>query len=145
MFEVSCQTPKQQRKSHCGIVNFDADRIAPIETLNARPARQWPWKKSRVFLTAMLLVCKSQGVRSGVKLARWAMMTMAIGDANAVSAAGTSQDAALVVLLRAENERLKEDLAKIQGNLADSVALNLTNIENCRSIEAICVELAGDS
>ena len=56
-----------------------------------------------------------------------------------------SQADALVGMLRSENVRLKKGLANIQTNLADSVALNTTNIENCKKIESTCTELADDS
>lgn len=56
-----------------------------------------------------------------------------------------SEDAGIVQMLREENLRLKRDLANIQGNLAGSVTLNTTNIENCRRIEETCRDLAIDS
>lgn len=41
--------------------------------------------------------------------------------------------------------RLKQALAAIQANLAKSVELNTTNIENCQRIESSCTELVQDS
>ncbi|WP_146462393.1 hypothetical protein [Rubripirellula tenax] len=35
-------------------------------------------------------------------------------------------------------------MANIQANLAGSVTLNTTNIENCKQIEVTCSELASD-
>lgn len=52
---------------------------------------------------------------------------------------------ALVAILRAENAQLKQGLANIQTNLANSVALNRTNIDNCREVESTCDGLAEDS
>lgn len=57
----------------------------------------------------------------------------------------TEQVEALVLILRSENERLKKGLANIQANLANSVALNTTNIGNCKQIESTCAELADNS
>ncbi len=58
---------------------------------------------------------------------------------------GKASAEALIAILRSENERLKQGLANIQSNLANSVALNTTNIKNCRQTETTCAELAADS
>ena len=57
----------------------------------------------------------------------------------------TSDAVALVEILREENLRLKQGLANIQANLANSVSLNTTNIDNCQEIESTCEKLADDS
>lgn len=51
----------------------------------------------------------------------------------------------LVEILRNENLQLKQGLAKIQSNLAESVTVNGENIDNCRHIEENCRQLAKES
>jgi ubiquinone biosynthesis protein UbiJ len=48
----------------------------------------------------------------------------------------------LVEILKQENVHLKQGLAKIQANLAESVTENTENIANCRRIEDNCQRLA---
>ncbi|MCA9063766.1 MAG: CZB domain-containing protein [Planctomycetaceae bacterium] len=51
----------------------------------------------------------------------------------------------LVAILKSENLHLKQGLINVQSNLADSVAVNTENIENCRTIEQNCDQLARES
>ncbi|MEZ6063435.1 MAG: methyl-accepting chemotaxis protein [Planctomycetaceae bacterium] len=54
-------------------------------------------------------------------------------------------DDQLTQVLRQENVQLKAGLVNIQSNLADSVAVNVENIDNCRQIEEQCNQLATES
>ena len=51
----------------------------------------------------------------------------------------------LVEVLKNENARLKQGLTNIQTNLAESVAINSDNIENCQQIEENCSQLSTES
>jgi methyl-accepting chemotaxis protein len=56
-----------------------------------------------------------------------------------------SQTSGLVEMLRSENLQLKQGLVNIQSNLAESVAVNSENIDNCRQIEENCSRLSEES
>lgn len=64
---------------------------------------------------------------------------------NAVTESAPFDANAMVRILREENLRLKQGLVNIQSNLAESVAVNKENIENCRRIEDNCLRLADES
>jgi hypothetical protein len=61
------------------------------------------------------------------------------------SAQPTEESQGRIEVLRSENVHIKKGLANVQGNLARCVALNATNIENCKCIEKDCSQLASDS
>lgn len=56
-----------------------------------------------------------------------------------------AHSAGVIEILRQENLQLKSGLANVQTNLADSVAVNVENIDNCREIEDHCARLAEES
>ena len=51
----------------------------------------------------------------------------------------------LVQVLKKENLQLKKGLVNIQSNLAESVAVNRENIQNCKQIEENCARLFEES
>lgn len=51
----------------------------------------------------------------------------------------------LVDVLKTENLQLKQGLVNIQSNLAESVAVNAENIQNCGQIEDNCSQLSAES
>ena len=51
----------------------------------------------------------------------------------------------LVEVLKNENVQLKQGLARVQSNLAESVSVNSENINTCRQIEENCRQLATES
>ena len=51
----------------------------------------------------------------------------------------------LIEILLRENLRLKQALARVQSNLAESVSENTENIENCRQVEINCQRLSEES
>ena len=52
---------------------------------------------------------------------------------------------ALISVLRSEHVGLRDGLARVQSNLAESVAVNSENIENLRHVETTCRSLAVES
>ena len=67
-----------------------------------------------------------------------------VADSSAVEQA-ESRISSLIEILRCENEQLKQGLANIQSNLAESVAVNTENISNFRMIESNCQQLSTES
>ena len=62
-----------------------------------------------------------------------------------VTATLTDPSTGLTGILRTENQQLKHGLVNIQENLAESVSVNVQNIENCRQIEEYCRQLSRES
>lgn len=57
----------------------------------------------------------------------------------------SATDIGLLKVLKNENVQLKHGLANVQAGLADAVAVNRENIQNCRQIEDKCARLSEES